>query len=304
MLATPWPAPFADDEWLFELKWDGVRGLLSVDDEGPRLHSRAGNDMTDRYPELVRGPLPQQLVLDGEIVALDDRGHPSFELLQGRMNLAQLNLVDSLVPVSFVVFDLLHERESLIDCPLEERLARLAEIALPPGLVVPDRFASDATPLWDFATEHNLEGIVAKRRGSRYQPGLRSPDWRKVGRFQQIRAVVGGYTPGSGGRRASFGALLLGLQIEGGLRWIGSVGTGFDEKALRAIRNALDQMVVASTSFIPDPEIPEATWVSPQLVAVVRFKQWTKAGRLRAPSFKGFSDLGPESATWETEGPK
>ena len=230
MLATPWPAPFADEDWLFELKWDGVRGLLSVDEQGPRLHSRAGNDMTSTYPELLQGPLPSQVVLDGEIVAFDERGHPSFELLQGRMNLKWREKTDSSIPISFVVFDLLHDRQSLVGHKLEERLARLAEISLPPGLVVPDRFEGDAKPLWDFVTNHNLEGIVAKRLGSRYQPGVRSPDWRKVGHFQQVRAVVGGYTPGSGGRGASFGALLLGLWFEGGLRWIGSVGTGFDER--------------------------------------------------------------------------
>ncbi|MDJ0925610.1 MAG: non-homologous end-joining DNA ligase [Acidimicrobiia bacterium] len=304
MLATPWAGPFVDDEWLFELKWDGVRGLLTVDDRGARLYSRAGNDMTGRYPELVRGSLPADVVVDGEIVALDDNGLPSFERLQGRMNLAKAGQRRIPVPVSFVAFDLLHAKTALIDRPLEERLERLNQLEFPGGFVIPDRFAGDPHPIWDFVAERGLEGIVAKRLGSRYQPGVRSGDWRKISRVLRTRAIVGGFTAGTGGRADTFGSLLLGLWTDDGLRWIGAVGTGFDDAALLAIRAALDEMIIADAPFIPDPELPtSARWVDPSLVAVVEIKQWTRAGRMRAPVFKGFSDHSTRSVTWDSEGP-
>jgi bifunctional non-homologous end joining protein LigD len=304
MLATPWAAPFTDDEWVFELKWDGVRCLLTSTAGATRLHSRAGNDMTERYSEISAGAFPDDVVLDGEIVALDAEGRPSFELLQSRMNVRHGSRTADRVRVSFVVFDLLHQGESLLSLPLEERYRQLEELGLPASCVVAERYHREARPLWEFVTEHDLEGIVAKRLGSIYQPGVRSPDWRKVSHFKQVRAVVGGFTPGTGGREGTFGSLVLGLWHDEKLRWVGAVGSGFNDGALRAIRAALDEMVVATCPFAPDPEIPEVvSWVEPHLVAVVQFKQWTSAGRLRAPSFKGFADSGATVATWEAEGP-
>ena len=303
MLATPWPAPFGGEEWVFELKWDGVRCLLTSAAGTIRLHSRAGNEMTTRYPEIASGDYPDSVVLDGEIVALDERGLPSFELLQSRTNVARVRPTSPPASVSYVVFDILHGDRSLLSWPLEERRGVLTELELPSCCVVAEQYSADSGPIWEFVTRHDMEGIVAKRLGSSYQPGVRSPDWRKIGHFKQVRAVVGGFTAGTGGREASFGSLLLGLWADRGLQWIGSVGSGFGDEALRAIRGALDQMTVAESPFLADPDLPDATWVSPHLVAVVRFKQWTKAGRLRAPSFKGFSDLPPEAASMDREGP-
>ena len=295
MLATPWQAPFVDSEWLFELKWDGVRCLLSTDHAGVSLLSRAGNDMTARYPQISEGDFPPGLVLDGEIVAFGDDGLPSFERLQAAAARS--------VEISLVVFDLLHAGEQLIAQPLYARLERLDALDLPPNCTVPDRFAGDPTVLWEFVTQHELEGIVGKRLASVYRPGARSSDWRKISNWQQVRAVVGGFTPGTGGRGSSFGALLVGLWQGKLLRFIGSVGTGFDDAALHAIRDALDEMTIPDSPFSHMEEIPAATWVDPRLVAVVRFKQWTPAGKLRAPSFKGFSDLPGGEATWSREGP-
>ena len=295
MLATPWQSPFIDEEWLFELKWDGLRCLLSSDRSGVSLHSRTGNDMTGRYPQLSGASFPHGIVLDGEIVALGDDGLPSFARPQGAARRP--------VQVSFVVFDLIHAGHPLISEPLGTRLQRLDDLELPANCTVPDRFEGDPTPLWDFVKRHDLEGIVGKRLGSVYRPGTRSPDWRKIGNWQQVRAVVGGFTAGTGGRGSSFGALLLGLWVEGGLRFVGSVGSGFDDAALHAIRGALDEMTIPDSPFVPGQEIPSATWVEPRLVAVVRFKQWTVAGRLRAPSFKGLSDLPRGDASWVEEGP-
>lgn len=302
MLATAWPAPFDDDEWVFELKWDGVRCIMTSGTGGVHLASRAGNDMTGRYPELATLDVPDGLVLDGEIVALDANGHPSFELLQGRMNVNPVGTTP--VPITYVVFDLLRRGEPVLRAPLEERIRQLAELELPGPIIVGDRFPAVSGPVWAFVKDHDLEGIVAKRLGSRYIPETRSPDWRKIGNFKQVRAVVGGFTPGTGGRSGTFGSLLLGLWDGDRLRWIGSVGSGFNETALRAIKNALVEMEVDECPFHQDPDFPNGSaWVAPQLVAMVRYKQWTSAGRVRAPSFKGFTDDAVAAVTWTEEGP-
>lgn len=300
MLATPWAAPFSDPDWVFELKWDGVRCLTSSTESGVQITSRTGNDLSHRYPELLSLDLPPNTVLDGEVVALDENGLPSFERLQGRMSAGITRL-----PITYVVFDLLHRGVTMVDRPLEERMVALTALDLPSPIVVADRFHGDAQPVWDFVVANDIEGIVAKRLASRYQSGRRSPDWRKIGQFKQMRAVVGGFTAGTGGREPTFGALLLGLQTGDGLRWIGAVGSGFNDKSLLVIRTALNEMTVAESPFHPDPDMPAgSTWVQPQLVAMVRYKQWTAAGRVRAPSFKGFTGTAPELVTWESEGPR
>lgn len=158
--------------------------------------------------------------------------------------------------------------------------------------------------MWDFIQGRGLEGMVAKKHGSVYRPGQRTDDWRKIGLVDSVRAVVAGYLPGGGGRSDSFGSLLLGLWTREGLRWIGSVGTGFNDGSLRAIREALDEMTIDRSTFIPEPDLPrQAVFVDPVLVAAVEYKEWTSVGRLRAPVFKGFTgdDLG--DITWELEGP-
>jgi len=147
--------------------------------------------------------------------------------------------------------------------------------------------------------------VISKRRGSIYRPGARSADWVKSTVFKTVRAVVGGFTEGEGGRSGGFGALILGLPAADGLRWIGSVGSGFSAADVRAIRQALDEMTVAEPPFEPHVDLPsQVTWVAPALVAVVQYKQWTAAGRLRGPSFKGFTDHPIGEVTWESEGPQ
>lgn len=301
MLATSWDAPFSDPGWVFELKWDGVRCLMSTTDSGVQMRSRAGNDLADRYPELLGLDLPPDTVLDGEVVALDEEGRPSFERLQGRMSSGAGR---GRLPITYVVFDLLHRGVTVVDRPLEKRMEMLKQLDPPTPIVVADRFHGDSKPVWDFVVANDIEGIIAKRLGSSYQSGKRSPDWRKIGQFKQIRAVVGGFTAGTGGRESTFGSLLLGLWAGDGLRWIGAVGSGFDDKSLRSIRTALDEMTISGSPFQPDADIPRgSTWVQPQLVAMVRYKQWTAAGRVRAPSFKGFTDTAPELVSWDAEGP-
>lgn len=306
MAATRWPAVFPDPDWRWELKWDGVRVLLYRDAGRVTLRSRAGNDVTTTYPELTRPIAGPPLVLDGEVVALDESGIPSFGRLQGRMNLAAPKLVAAAVsdvPISYVVFDVLYDGAAVIEEPWEDRRERLEALQLPEPMVRSEVF-SDPEAMWGFVQERGMEGLVAKRLGSRYHPGQRSADWRKVPSLVSTRAVVGGYTPGSGGRVSTFGGLLLGLGEGDRLRFIGSVGTGFDDVALRAIRAALDELRIEQSPFGADAVVPrQAVWVEPRLVAVVQFREWTGAGRLRAPVFKGFTDEPPASITWDQEGP-
>ena len=310
MLAQPGTgAPPHGAEWSHEIKWDGVRAVLARGDDGVALRSRTGREMATTYPELVKAAeaVAPAVILDGEIVTLSGDGLPSFELLQRRMNLRTASKVAEAVetvPVTYVVFDLLHHSGgSLLGVPFEQRLAHLDALDLPEAYVRSDS-SIEGGPLWDFVCERGLEGVVSKRRGSLYRPAVRSPDWIKSVAFKSLRAIVGGFTAGDGGRRDGFGALVLGLLVGERLRWIGSVGSGFSEREVRAIRRALDEMAVADSPFEPHPEMPAGiTWVAPELVAVVQYKEWTRAGRLRGPSFKGFTDEPAAAVTWGSEGP-
>lgn len=299
-------SPPLGSEWLHEIKWDGVRAVVAWDGLSGTVRSRAGNEMSAIYPELAQAvpALPSGTIVDGEIVTLDADGVPSFELLQTRMNLHRPGgEMQRSVPVTYVVFDLLQSTEALLSHPLAERQSRLASLDLPGGFVVSETF-DDPAVIWDFVKRRGIEGVVSKRRTSVYRPGARSPDWVKSVVFKSVRAVVGGFTEGEGGRLGGFGALILGLPAADGLRWIGSVGSGFAESDVRNIRQALDEMIVAESPFAPHPDMPaQITWVAPALVAVVQYKQWTGAGRLRGPSFKGFSDHPTAEVTWESEGP-
>lgn len=299
MLATAWPAPFSDPGWRFEPKWDGIRGVLSWDGSVVRLHTRTGAEVAARYPELRPSAALPACVLDGEVVVLSE-GRASFERLQQRSALTPSGLRDH--PVSFVAFDVLHlDGHPLIDLPLEARQDHLAALDLrPPFEVVAP--TGDGAALWDRVIARDLEGIVAKRSGSPYRPGMRSADWRKVAHLHTVKAMVGGFTKGEGGRSGTFGALVLGLWQEDRLRWIGNVGTGFSDRDLAAIHAALQEMRTAASPFHSDPELPALVPVEPHLVAVVGYRNWTNAGRIRHPRFKGFAEDPAESLTWEREG--
>jgi len=308
MLAVRWPTPFSDPEWAFETKWDGIRAIIYSDAGTVRLQSRTGRDLTKTYPETAVAPDPRPIVLDGEIVAFDANGRPSFGTLAQRMNLqdsGQIRKAATALPLSLVVFDILFlDGDELTQLPWNERRSRLEQLKLPPPYVCSQVELESGEALWEAISAESLEGMVAKRITSRYRPGQRSPDWRKIALVQRIRAVVGGYSLGEGARSASFGSLLLGLVDGERLRYIGSVGTGFDAQTLRMIRDALDQMGTREMAFYPDPEIPRhSLWVEPHLVAEVEFKEWTGPAKLRAPSFKGFTGEAWQMVTWEREGP-
>lgn len=305
MLATPVKDAFDHPDWFFEVKWDGVRVIATIEGASVRLHSRRGREMTSSYPECTGFTADRPTVIDGEIVALDPSGVPSFSLLQQRMNTTgakAMSMVDK-VPVTLIAFDILHHGEPTIDLPLERRWEHLDEV-LPAGMVRSQVTREDGVALLDAVKAGGLEGIVAKRAGSIYRPGVRSPDWRKVVYRRSARFVVGGYLPGEGARSSTFASLLLGLFDGDRLVFAGAAGSGFDDASLRMIRDALDQMTRPTSPFGADPAIPrQAVWVEPALVAVVEFREWTHDNHLRAPVFKGFSSEPVEIVTWDSEGP-
>ena len=304
MLAVPWRDPFSDPGWTFEVKWDGVRVALGWDGATVSARSRNGNDLLAAFPELESFRWPRPGLIDAELVTFDERGVPSFERLQQRLGASGLRARELArsIPVSVVAFDVVFDGRPVLDEPLEDRFARLESVE--PGLVVvSERTDRDGDALFEAVQAASLEGMVAKRLGSQYRPGVRSPDWRKVAVADRLRAIVGGFLPGEGGRSATFGSLLLGLNDGDSLRYIGRVGSGFDERTLAAIRTSLDELRSEVCPFAGDVDPSGATWVEPGMVVRVSFKNWTAAGRLRAPVFDGLDLVDSASVTWEAEGP-
>jgi bifunctional non-homologous end joining protein LigD len=310
MLATGGYEPFDRKGWWFEPKFDGVRTLLYLQGEDVRLISRTGRDQSASYPELARVYRrinATNAVIDGELVATDERGNTSFELLQQRINLssaAEIERASKKIPVELVAFDLLWvDGEDLTGRPLSERRDRLT------GVVMEDRgirliyWVTDEGKRFHLAAqEHGLEGIIAKKASSRYVPGRRSDDWRKIKILKRQDCVILGLTPGQRGRSGSFGAILLGAYRDGELIWTGQVGTGFTDRMLKDILARLKELEVDRPP-IQDPELRKvkgARWVRPELVCEVEYLQMTAAGKLRAPSFKGLRpDKLPEDCLLE-----
>jgi bifunctional non-homologous end joining protein LigD len=305
MLATPIEQPFSNPQWLFEIKWDGVRALAWMDKHKIKLRSRAQNDVTTQYPELAALPEAlnaRQALLDGEIVVLDERGRSDFGRLQQRMNvrtpspqaLAQF-------PVTYYVFDLLHcDGYDLRHAPLLERKKLLRHLLRPHNLV---RF-SDHEPgrgedLYALAQQNGLEGIIGKRAASRYV-SARSKDWVKIKATNTLNAVIGGWTAPRGSR-ARLGSLLLGLYEGDTLRFIGHAGSGFNEKTLDSVAKDLQKHQAAVCPFDKKPQTNEkAFWTKASLVARVRFQGWTHDKRLRAPVFMGLEpDIRARDCRWE-----
>lgn len=303
MLATNWPAPFDDDEWWFEVKWDGYRVVASCADGKVRARSRAGLDLLQPFPELKGLSIPRGVALDGEVVAFDDEGRPSFSLLQRRTGFGGRG-TGAPVGVNLVVFDLLFQDGPLTSEPYEARRARLAKLALDSPILVPEPTVGAGVGLYEAVKDRGMEGIVGKRTGSPYLPGRRSSDWRKVSVRHTLHAVVGGYLPGEGGRSRTFGSVLVGLYQPDGLRWIAAVGSGFDDSSLEIFSDALSQLERTSSPFVNEVVAPgRPVWVEPGIVIRVEFKEWTLDDHLRAPVYKGVVRVDPETVTWADEGP-
>jgi bifunctional non-homologous end joining protein LigD len=305
MMARTATLPRDDGDWAFEVKWDGVRAICHSEPGRMRLHSRNLLDITPRYPEigrLNRALSHHRAVLDGEVVALDADGRPSFGALQRRMHVSAESAVRRLAketPVTYVIFDLLWlDGHSLMELPYTERRARLAELELGDAgrWRVPDYVVGHGEQLLAATAEQGLEGVIAKRLDSIYEPGRRTPSWLKIKNVDRQEVVVGGWVPGDGKRRDRIGALLVGVRDDdGSLRHVGRVGTGFTEAELDRLAEKLAPLEREDSPFAPGgPQIPRgAVFAEPELVAEVEFREWTDGGQLRAPSYKGLRDDKP-----------
>jgi bifunctional non-homologous end joining protein LigD len=305
MVARSAARPPNGDGWAFEIKWDGVRALAYVDD-ALRLESRTGEDITQRYPELegLAADVGRRAILDGEIVAFDDQGRPSFQRLQARMGLTspiQVSRRASDTPVTYVAFDVLYLDDGLtIELPYEERRELLAGLELDgPSWGAPRHHLGDGEAILDATRERELEGVVAKRLGSPYRPGKRTSDWVKVRNLCRQELVLGGWMPGEGGRSGLMGSLLIGywdsipedaerLGRPPLLVFAGGVGTGFTYSEIERLTKLLTERERADSPFdVGGPKRRGARWCEPELVCEVEFREWTRDGTLRAPSYKG-----------------
>ncbi len=312
MFARAGEIPKPERDYSFEVKWDGVRAIAYVQPGRLRLESRNLNDITDGYPE-VRGLIAQlgmhDAVLDGEIVAFDDGGRPSFERLQRRMHVtapASVRRLAASTPVVYAIFDLIHlDGRSLMGLPYVERRAALEALELGGSAWrVPAAHSGQGAALLAATEKQGLEGVVAKRLDSRYEPGRRGGAWIKVKNTLRQELVIGGWIPGEGRRADRIGALLMGYHRDGAFVYAGRVGTGFTQAMLDELARRLAPHRRETSPFADAPKLPpEAEFVEPSLVAEVEFREWTRDGVMRAPSYKGLrDDKAPREVTIETDG--
>jgi bifunctional non-homologous end joining protein LigD len=300
MLATLGTASDIDedlDDWAFEMKWDGIRAIATVRDRHVELRTRNGKDVTANYPELaaLSECVPADAVLDGEIVALDRRGRPNFGMLQQRMGLTKKSDVESAaahVPVHYFLFDILQEHgRSLESATYDERRRELSRHVGSSGAIqVPEAFEGNLAAAMRSSRELGLEGVVAKKRDSPYREGARSRSWIKLKHHATQEVVIGGWRPGAGRRSGAIGSLLLGIPDDGGLTYVGRVGTGFADAELVELTESLGRIARVTSPFLDTPRdvARDAHWVSPTLVGEVEFAEWTSASRLRQPSWRGW----------------
>lgn len=294
MLATLTDRYFSDPDWIYERKLDGVRAVVVHGPEGVRLYSRNERPITNTYPELAEAltaRMPEGAVADGEIVAFEG-DQTSFARLQARLGLTdRRRALATGVEVYLYLFDLLMvDGADITGLPLRERKRLLRERV---DFGDPIRFSehrnADGEEYLREACAKGWEGLIAKRAGSRYRPGRRTDDWLKFKCVREQELVVGGYTDPAGSR-IGFGALLVGYYQAGQLRYAGKVGTGFDERALRALRRRFDELGEERSPFAERIGERGVHWLRPELVAQVGFTEWTRDGRLRHPRFLGLRD--------------
>jgi len=278
--------------WLYEIKWDGYRIMATVAGGEPDLRTRKDQDYTKRFEnvakELVKAVKTPDCVVDGEVCALDEDGRPSFSAMQqGKPG----------TPIVYFVFDLLEvDGEPLIDLPIEERRKRLEKLLDKRNRAV--RYSEtfdDGDALFEAAKQQHLEGIMAKRLGSKYLPGKRSRDWLKVKGHGEQEFVVAGYTRGQGRRQGTLGSLVLATYERGDLVYAGNVGTGFSDREIDRLLSKLKPLERKTPAFKEVPQMPrirkgDVVWVEPKLVAEVEFAEWTHDGHLRAPSYQGLRE--------------
>ena len=314
MLATLVDKPFDDDHWLYEVKWDGYRAVAFLTENSVRLVSRNQNDLTPAYPELhdlPRWVKASKAVLDGEIVALDEQGRPSFGLMQQRTGVGEgarrIRRTRDDIPVLYYAFDLIYlDGYDVTQADLEVRKRLLRQIVQDTGLMrYSDHYIGQGTALFEVAAQRGLEGIVAKHRASCYEQ-KRSREWLKIKIVRRQECVIGGYTDPRGARE-NFGSLVLGLyDSEGRLIPVGQAGSGFTEQSHAQMWKRLHGLETSRDPFFGKIESDRRVhFVKPELVAEIRFTEWTHEGqsgavRMRAPVFQGLRlDKKPEECTFE-----
>jgi len=297
--------PFDSENHIFELKWDGTRCILFFEKGKIKLQNRRLKDITNRYPEFSSIKITESsAIIDGEIVVLSG-GKPDFFKLQRREHLiddGKIKILSELYPATYIAFDLLYIRgKSIISSPLTERRRILEEIFIPTDFSILSQIFSMGKGLFEKALKLGFEGIMAKEKSSPYVPGKRTSYWLKIKKFKEIDAIICGFTEGEGKRGKTFGALILGIYIDNKLIPIGQVGTGFSEEEEELILKILDNLRVRSSPFsIPFISKKKVFYCKPEIVARVKFQEWTEDKKLRAPVFKGLRlDKSPEECEIE-----
>ncbi len=300
MLATHGSvAKLKGGQWAFEGKWDGHRLLFDAEQGAARLRSRSGRDVTGEYPQLqsIAADLADhRVLLDGEVVALDASGVPSFGKIQNRARATR---------IEYWAFDILHlDGRSLLNVKFRDRRKLLEMLAEGTNLIVPEQIAGDGAEALAYSRKRRWEGVVAKKWDSTYQPGNRSSSWVKDKNWYTQEVVIGGWRQGEGGRSGGIGALLMGIPADGGLEFVGRVGTGFSDKELTKLKKLLGPLRSDESPFksaLSGPDAKGITFVEPTLVGEVRFGEWTSDGRLRHPSWRGLrTDKSPSDVKRES----
>jgi len=285
------------DDWVFEMKWDGYRAIATVRDGSVTFRSRNGLDFTPTYPELqqLADAVDGEVVLDGEIVALDARGRPNFGLLQTRSGITSPRDVERArlaQGVEFFVFDILErDGRSLVTRPYTERRAELREAVQDVGVIrVPPQTGTSLDDALATSRKLGLEGVMAKRASSPYRLGRRSRDWLKLKHTLTQEVVVAGWRPGNGARADTVGSLLVGIPGADGLEYVGRVGSGFTDRDLTDLRAKLDRLARETSPLVgvPTADAKDARWVTPKLVGEVEYAELTADGKLRAPTWRGW----------------
>lgn len=295
-------ARLTSKQWAFEGKWDGYRMILDADHGTLRLRSRSGRDVTAEFPQfqaIAADLADHHVILDGEAVALDESGVPSFGEMQNRARSTR---------VEFWAFDILHlDDRPLLRAKYSDRRRILGALADGGGLIVPDRLPGDTgADALEYARTKRWEGVVAKKLDSTYQPGRRSKSWIKDKLWNTQEVVIGGWRRGEGGRSTGIGALMLGVPVDGGLQFVGRVGTGFTDKELDKLKTTLEPLHTDESPFLdplPRQDARGVTFVRPELVGEVRYSERTSDNRLRQPSWRGLRpDKSPDEVRWEGMG--
>jgi bifunctional non-homologous end joining protein LigD len=297
MLAEIADAPFNRDDWMWEPKLDGYRVLAFMDEGGVKLRSRKGLDLAKHFPSLAAELARQNagsMILDGELVAFDASGKPSFDAMQDRAQMKterDISAAEKSMPVVFCAFDLLHfAGVDLRKAPYRDRRRYLAQCLMPSPHVQLVHASDDGVALHAAAVKSGFEGVIGKRKSSPYESGRRSSSWIKVKPTHSADFVVGGYTSGKGSR-AALGSVLVGYWERSKLRFASHVGSGFDDRSLAQVKARLEPLRSKTNPFAEDPELnAPTTWVEPRLVAEVSFQSWTDDGHLRAPVFLRMRD--------------